>query len=246
MNKSKDVDGQRIHDPPSDISFTTGIDGWIPSEERRKRPFSECRVESHYNQKQHTSLISRENHSSLNISPNGESSSPSPAAAQSLDMTWWVSDQVSETSPLVQSHGQQRRSCDIDQSEREEQNDVAWVRSSWTNGILENSADTESWMDNFFLGGEETNDDETLNFTPSQQAPTSNIPLQNDDPACIEQLAGKAPLIPPGPLHNCGQERLLPKKSAAREFPFEAHEGMIGHLDDKPLINELKGKKRPM
>ena len=243
MNKSKDVDGQRIHDPPSDVSFTIGIDGRIPSEERRKRPLSECRVESHYNQGQQA-LISHENHSSLTISPNGDASSPPPAAAQSLDMTWWVSDQVSETSPLVQSHGQQRRSCDIDQSEREEQNDVAWVRSSWTNGIFENSADT--WMDNFFLGGEETNDGETLSFTPSQQALTSNIPLQNDDPACIEQLAGKAPLIPPEPFHNHEQGRLLPKKSAAREFPFEAHEGMIGHLDDKPLINELKGKKRPM
>ena len=245
MNKSKDVDGQRIRDPPSDVSFTTGIDGWIPLEERRKRPFSECRVESHYSQGYQASLISRENYSSLTISPNGESSSPSPAAAQSLDMTWWVSDQVSEASPMVQSHREQRGSHELEY-EREGQNDVAWVRSSWTNGILENSADADSCMDNFFLGHEETNDEETLMLTPPQQALASNIPLQNDDPGHIEQLACKAPPIPSEPLHNREQGRLLPKKRSAREFPFQAHEGMIGHLDDKPLITELKGKKRPM
>ena len=264
MDGSDDGTDRMMADIPNSISFAAGgvVDWTYPPIARSQGLLSECRTEYHYSerssqapwnhqQQQYQSAAS----STANL--NGEVL-PQSELPKSLDASW----PLTGPPPPVQ-HSLQQQQChnepvklnalqQTNNVHQGEENDVRWVRGTWTNKLDEsnNDEDDDSWIDTIFNAIDDTiGKDTTTPMTAQSQDGQLALDHQEHSNTPLNKLSLVASIPSPSSLVDLkhqGRRHTTTKRKIPRQFPFKPYVGMIGMLDDKELLSELEANTRPM
>ena len=145
------------------------------------------------------------------------------------------------------------------QDRQGEENDVRWVKGTWTNNNKldvdnnNNEADDDnSWIDTIF---DEMDDTKGKGITQSLQEERQRSQLDNQvvSNTPVKKLSLATSGLSPCSLVDMkrqGRRHAIATTTKGdiprRQFPFKPYVGMIGTLDDKELLSELEANTRPM